>query len=192
MIAHRLIIAALPIALLGSAARAENLFNGAGWAAMSADHKASAVGDSLTILIYQQDEASKIAQNSSRKKTDVGGSFSAGSIGESADLDFGGGYTGRGEVRRGQRLIAQLTVTVQEILPNGDFAIGGEQWIKVNGETTRIGVRGKVRRSDISSGNAVLSSRIADAQINYDGRGYVSRSANPGLINRIFSFLGLG
>jgi flagellar L-ring protein precursor FlgH len=38
----------------------------------------------------------------------------------------------------------------------------------------------------------VLSSRIADAMINYDGRGFVSRSAKPGIVNRIFSFLGLG
>ena len=38
----------------------------------------------------------------------------------------------------------------------------------------------------------VLSSRIADAQINYDGKGFVSRSAKPGIVNRILSFLGIG
>jgi len=55
-----------------------------------------------------------------------------------------------------------------------------------------IGVRGRIRPYDISAENAVLSSRIADAQIDYDGKGFVSRSAKPGLLNRIFSFLGLG
>ena len=53
-------------------------------------------------------------------------------------------------------------------------------------------MRGRIRPADITSDNSVLSSRIADAQINYDGKGFVSRSAKPGVINRVFSFLGLG
>ena len=52
--------------------------------------------------------------------------------------------------------------------------------------------RGRIRPQDISPENAISSFRIADAQINYDGKGFVSRSAKPGLINRILSFLGLG
>lgn len=184
----------VPLALLGTspAALAEDLYKGESWASISADHKAMARGDALTVLIYQEAEASKLAQNSSRKKTDLGGSFGAGSIDEAAELEFGGGYSGRGEVRRSQRLVAQITVVVQDLLPNGDLIVAGEQWLRVNGETTRIEVRGRIRKADVTSHNTVLSSRIADAQINYDGRGFVSRSANPGLINRIFSFLGLG
>jgi flagellar L-ring protein precursor FlgH len=180
------------LACICAPAKADDLYQGESWASISADHKAMAVGDALTVLVYQEAEASKLAQNSSRKKTDVGGSISVGSIDESADLDFGGGYSGRGEVRRSQRLVAQITVSVEDRLPNGDLVVSGEQWLRVNGETTRIGVRGRVRRADISSHNTILSSRIAQAEINYDGRGFVSRSANPGVINRIFSFLGLG
>ncbi|MEO7680134.1 MAG: flagellar basal body L-ring protein FlgH, partial [Sphingomonas sp.] len=54
------------------------------------------------------------------------------------------------------------------------------------------GVRGRVRAADIGADNRVLSSRIADAQIDYDGKGFVSRSAKPGILNRVFRFLGLG
>lgn len=180
--------------LLGGAAAAEadDLYRGSNWPAMSADRRASVAGDALTVVIFQAAEASNTAQNNSRKKTELGGSISAGSIDESASLDFGGGYSGRGEVRRSERLVAQLTVVVQEVLPNGDFVIAGEQWMRVNGETTKIGVRGRIRSADVTSQNTVLSSRIADAQISYDGRGFVSRSAKPGIINRIFNVLGLG
>jgi flagellar L-ring protein precursor FlgH len=62
----------------------------------------------------------------------------------------------------------------------------------VNGETSNIGVRGRVRPADISSDNQVVSTRVADAQIDYDGHGFVSRSSKPGVINRVFRFLGLG
>ena len=37
-----------------------------------------------------------------------------------------------------------------------------------------------------------LEQFIAQAQIDYDGKGFVSRSAKPGIINRILSFLGIG
>jgi len=180
------------LALAAVPAKAENLYDRSNWSALSSDRRAAAAGDALTIVIFQAAEASNSAQNASRRSTNIGGSISAGSLDERAELDFGGAYTGRGEVRRSERLIAQITATVESVLPNGDLVVVGEQWMRVNGERTRIAVRGRVRTADITSENSVLSSRIADAQIDYDGRGFVSRSARPGLINRIFSFLGLG
>jgi flagellar L-ring protein precursor FlgH len=173
-------------------AAAQNLYRGDNWASMAADRRAASVGDSITVVIQQAAESSNSTSNASNKATNVGGSLRAGSIDESGQLSFGGGYTGKGEVRRSERLAAQLSVTVAEILPNGDYRITGEQRMHVNGENTTIAVRGRIRQADIRADNSVLSSRIADAEINYDGKGFVSRSAKPGIINRIFSFLGLG
>jgi flagellar L-ring protein precursor FlgH len=178
--------------LLPAAAQADDLYRGSNWASLSGDRKASQPGDILTVVIFQAAEATNSAQNSSRKKTDVAASLKAGGIDEGGSLEFGGGYSGRGEVRRSERLVTQITLTVREVLANGDLIVEGEQWMRINGETSRIGVRGRVRPADISAENSVLSSRIGDARISYDGRGFVSRSAKPGVINRIFSFLGLG
>lgn len=180
-------------ALLVSIAPAQtgNLYQGSPFAALSADQRASSPGDILTVVIFQAAEASNSAQNASRKSTDLSGSISAGSINESGELKFGGGYSGRGEVRRSERFISQIALTVRDVLPNGDLVIEGDQWLRINGERTRIGVRGRVRPADIRADNSVVSNRIAEAQINYDGRGFVSRSAKPGLISRLFSFLGL-
>jgi flagellar L-ring protein precursor FlgH len=61
----------------------------------------------------------------------------------------------------------------------------------VNGEKRDIEIRGRIRPIDISSDNTIISSRLANAEINYDGEGFATRSAKPGLLNRIFSFLGL-
>jgi flagellar L-ring protein precursor FlgH len=173
-------------------AAAQNLFHGDNWASMAGDRRASSVGDSITIVIQQAAASSNSTSNTSNKSSNVGGSLRAGHIDETGQLSLGGGYTGRGEVRRSETLAAQLSVTIAEILPNGDYRITGAQKMHVNGENTTIEVRGRVRQADIRPDNSVLSSRIADAEINYDGKGFVSRSAKPGLINRIFSFLGLG
>ncbi|MCH7861755.1 flagellar basal body L-ring protein FlgH [Sphingomonas sp. NPDC092331] len=184
--------AAATALLLAAPAAAQDLFKGGNWSAMAADRRASGVGDAITVVVQQAAEASNTTQNATRKSTDVSGGLNAGSISESGQLSFGGGYTGRGEVRRSERLVAQLSVTIEQVLPNGDYRIVGEQRLHVNGEKTLIAVRGRIRPEDIRSDNSVLSSRIADAQINYDGKGFVSRSARPGLLNRIFSLLGLG
>ena len=183
--------AALPL-LAAAPAAAQNLYADGNWPAMAADRRASQVGDTITVVIQQSSEASNSTQNSSRKSTDVGGGFRAGPIDESGQISFGGGYTGRGEIRRSERMVAQLSVTIEEVLPNGDFRILGRQVMHVNGEDTIILVRGRIRAADIRSDNSVLSSRIADAEIDYNGKGFVSRSAKPGLLNRIFSFLGIG
>lgn len=172
-------------------AAAQDLYAGGNWPAMASDRRATAVGDTIAVVIAQSAESSNSTQNTSRKGSELSGSLRAGSIDESGALSLGGGYSGEGQVRRSERMVAQLSVTIQEVLPNGDLRILGEQRMNVNGENTLIAVRGRIRPEDIRRDNSVLSSRIADAQIDYNGKGFVSRSAKPGLINRLFSFLGL-
>jgi len=179
------------LSLFSGAAGADNLYTGTNFSSMSSDRRASQVGDVLTVVIFQSAQSSTEAQNSSRKATDLSGSISGGHLSETGELSFGGGYTGHGEVVRSEKLVTQITLTVLQVLPNGDLLIGGEQLLNVNGERTRIGVRGRIRVADIGPDNSILSNRIADAQIDYNGRGFVSRSAKPGLITRIFRFLGL-
>lgn len=178
--------------MFAAPANADNLYRPGEWPALSSDRRASQAGDIVTVIVVQAAESSTTMQNSSRRATDLGGSISAGSISESGDIRFGGGYSGKGEVRRSERFLTQLTVTVAEVLPNGDLAIFGKQNLQINGEQTMVSVRGRIRTADLDGDNRVASNRIAEAQIDYKGRGFVTRSAKPGLLNLIFNFLGLG
>jgi len=171
---------------------AEQLFRGDSWSAVASDRKAAGVGDAVTVVILEATRASSRLENNSSRKSQTGGGLQVGGIDESASLQFGGSYSGRGEVVRAEQFVAQMTATVIERTGNGDLLIEGRQNLLINGEQTSIGVRGRIRPQDISPENLVPSSRIAEAQIDYDGKGFVSRSAKPGLLNRIFSFLGIG
>jgi flagellar L-ring protein precursor FlgH len=173
-------------------ADAEDLFRRGNWSAMSSDRRASAVGVAITIVIYQAVDSSNVNDQGSRKSTNAAAGLRAGHIAESGNIDFGGSYAGHGEARRSERLVAQLSVSIESILPNGDFVVVGRQEMRVGGDRTRIAVRGRIRPEDIASDNRVLSSRIVDAEIDYDGKGFVSRSAKPGIVNRLFGLLGLG
>jgi len=187
----RILLGALPL-LVASASHGENLYKPSGWSAMSADRRAGQVGDALTVLVVQNAQSTSVAKTDSSRNTTLGGGLNIGSINESGSFKLGGGYSGGGEVRRSESFVTQITVTVEQVLPNGDMIVSGHQAMRVNGEDSDIGVRGRVRAADIAADNSVASNRLADAQINYDGRGFVSRSAKPGLINRIFRGLGLG
>jgi len=184
-----LAIAALSLA---TPAWAEDLYDAQAFAAIAGDQQARAIGDVLTIVVYQSAEARNAAQNASRTRRDFEGAISGGAIDESGSLSLNGGYTGQGEVRRSESFVTQISVTVQNVLDNGDLLVAGEQSMHINGETTLVRVQGRVRPADIMHGNQVLSPRLADARISYDGRGFVSRNARPNIVHRIFSLLGLG
>jgi flagellar L-ring protein precursor FlgH len=172
-------------------AHSENLFSDPQWASLASDRRAARVGDILTVVVYQTAEARNAAQNDGAKDRTFQGSITGGAIEETADLSLDGQYRGRGETRRSESFVTQISVRVESVLENGDYGVAGEQVMNVNGEETTIRVRGRVRPADISRGNQVLSTRIADAEIDYDGRGFVSRNARPGLVHRLFSLLGL-
>lgn len=185
----------VPLAVLLAAAApalADQLYRGDRWAGVASDNRAQQVGDVVMVLIAESASATNRVRNTSSKDTKLGGGLSVAGVNENGSLGLRGSYAGSGEVERTDRFVARMAAQVTAVLPNGDLVIEGRQNLFINGERRDIAVRGRLRPLDISSDNAVASSRLAAAQINYDGKGWVSRSAKPGLINRVFSFLGLG
>jgi len=191
MTARTIIFALTTAALAAPMARADDLFHAQPWANVASDQRASHVGDIITVVVYQNAEARNGAQNTARRTSSIAGAVRGGSTDESGELSLNGAYSGQGQVSRSESFVTQISVAIETVLPNGDFAIGGQQLLHVNGEDTIIRIRGRVRPTDITGDNRVLSTRIADAQINYDGRGFVSRNARPGILQRLFGLLGL-
>ncbi|MBX9645238.1 MAG: flagellar basal body L-ring protein FlgH [Novosphingobium sp.] len=177
--------------MLASPAAADDLYLSGQPASLAADRRASQLGDTVTVVIVQSAEASSTVRNVSRRSNSLSGSASVGSINESADFGLGSNFDGQGQATRSERFVTQMTARVSQILPNGDLEITGKQQLKINGESTTVEVRGIVRAIDIDAENRVPSNRIADAQINYKGKGFVSRSAKQGLLGQLFTLFGL-
>lgn len=174
------------------ATMAEQLYSRDNWANLASDNKAKEVGDIVTVVIFESASATNRVGTRSAKDTSLDGSISTDGLNETLSFGIGGSYRGLGETERSDRFVASMAAQIEDVLPNGDFVIAGSQNLLVNGERRDIKVRGQVRAIDILPDNTVASSRLANAMINYDGKGYVTRSAKPGLLNRIFSFLGIG
>ncbi|MFM2411380.1 MAG: hypothetical protein RL481_2208 [Pseudomonadota bacterium] len=184
--------AGLLLLLTASPLCAEDLFKADNWPALAADRKASQVGDILTLMVVENNQASNSVSKGGRKRNSI-------DIGVETSLDFeegvsgtvGGSYEGQGQNARTDRMVARLSVTVVEVYPNGDMRVSGLQRLKINGESTIISIQGRVRPGDVAADNSVQSWRLADAVIDYDGKGFATRSAKPGVLTKIISWLGL-
>ncbi|MGJ7502490.1 flagellar basal body L-ring protein FlgH [Variovorax sp. ZT5P49] len=178
--------AAVPVA-------AESLYQEGSFRPLTADNKAFRVGDSLTIQVFENSSASTSANTGTRRGNDITGSVThtgnkvVGQLGIGVTGEFDGG----GRTQRANKLLATLTVTVQQVLANGELRVAGEQLLTVNDELQKVNLEGRVRPQDISDGNVVLSTRLADARITYVGEGDVSDRARRSGWRRILDWLGL-
>jgi flagellar L-ring protein precursor FlgH len=172
--AHRRLqaIVLLSACLIASNPRAESLYQEHSFRPLIGDVKAYRVGDLLTVQVFENSSATTSAETGTRR----GNSLSAGVSNRNGvlgktDVGISGEFDGGGRTQRANRLLATLTVSVREVLPNGDLRIGGEQVLTVNAEPQKVNLEGRVRPSDVSDGNVVLSTRLADAKISYVGEG---------------------
>jgi flagellar L-ring protein precursor FlgH len=179
------------IAVAPSVLHAENLYSPGSFSALASDRRAQAVGDSLTIVIHENATATNTAQNSSAKNMSVSGQVATRANTQSAQLGLTGSFDGSGQTGRTGKMVAQLSVVVDRVLPNGDLHVSGAQSLNINGERTNIKLAGRVRPADISNTNSVLSTNLAEAVIDYDGKGFVANGSKPGVVARVFGWLGL-
>lgn len=87
--------------------------------------------------------------------------------------------------RRGN-FTAALTVRVVEIEPGGILHISGSKQVSLEGRKQAITLTGVIRPDDVVAGNAVLSTRIAEAQIVYEGK---KISPKSGIFGKILGLL---
>jgi flagellar L-ring protein precursor FlgH len=186
-----ILAAAVLAASASGAASAADLFKAGSWPALAADPKAAVVGDSLTVVVIESASASNSTLNGSKKGTRLSGQVAYGSNAEAAALALSGDSEGGGQTGRSGRMVAQIGVVVEEVLPNGDLRVSGKHTLKINGEITHIRLRGRIRPMDIAGDNSIISNRLAEAEIEYDGSGFLTRSARPGIVGQIFNLLGL-
>ena len=98
-------------------------------------------------------------------------------------------FTGTGSTARTERLTATVPALVRKVLPNGNLFIEGHRVILVNSEEHHFYISGVVRPIDIDQENSVKSSMIADAEIEFTGRGILSENQEQGWAAKYLSWL---
>lgn len=186
-------VAALMLPLvLATASHARSLYEEGTFRSLTADHKAFRVGDVLTVQVFENSSASATADTGTRRRNNLQAELAHGArrVGET-NAAVHGDFDGGGRTVRSNRVLITLSVTVQEALPNGDLRVAGEQFLVINDEQQRVTLEGRVRPQDVSEGNVVHSTRLADARITYSGEGEVSQRQQRAWWRKLIDWAGL-
>jgi flagellar L-ring protein precursor FlgH len=172
---------------------ARSMFDETNYRSLVSETKAVHVGDVLTVVIQEAASATSSADLHAERAFSISGRAASSNSAQphTASAGYDSASDGTGRTERTGRLLAQISVRVTDVNENGDLQVSGEQRLQINRESQLITLTGVVRPRDIGENNTVLSSRIANAYIKFDGNGFVARQSRPGWIAWLLSFLGL-
>ncbi len=169
------------------------------------DQRARLVGDMLTIILNESTDASKTAETDFTK-TNTTTVTNPTILGSSPEFDLPGvvplastkknnlssslssnhAFDGEAESVQSNALTGEITVTVAEVLPNGNLVVQGEKILTLNQGHEHIRFSGIVRAADIDANNSVASPRVANARIIYAGEGALADSNAVGWLAKFF------
>lgn len=166
---------------------------GFGAQALFEDRRPRFIGDILTILVSENINASK---NSAADASRSGSA--AATLGVIPKI-FGGLLGGLDAEASGKNIMSAkgganskntfngvITVTVVEVLSNGNLLVSGEKQMLINQGTEFIRFSGVVNPRTVSANNTVPSTQIADARIEYSAKGYIDEAQTMGWLQRLF------
>lgn len=160
------------------------------------DVTARRVGDIITVTLSENTNASKSAGTTTSKETGVdvqpitglgGNALNIGKQSIQLGLNASNDFSGDAQANQSNSLNGSISVTVVDVLANQNLVIRGEKWLTLNHGDEYIRLTGIIRASDISPENEILSTRIANARIQYSGTGSFARSQEKGWLTKFFS-----
>ena len=160
-----------------------------------ADQRARLAGDILTINVVEDANAERAARTDLSRDSGVDMSISSFPgliklLGDNVlddkllDGRTKSDFLGRGDTSRSDHMRATVPAMVKKVLPNGNLFIEGHRVILVNEEEHHFYVSGVIRPVDILDDNSIDSARIADAEIEFTGRGVITDKQSPGWLTR--------
>ncbi|KHK93725.1 flagellar L-ring protein FlgH [Novosphingobium malaysiense] len=186
----------LPLAQpVQSQAATGGIFNvSAGYAPLYTGTRAARVGDPVTILLIESTTAAK-SVNSKNSKS--GGASilppTAGPLSflnpDALKASSNSSFNGGGNAAQTSTLASTLSVTIAEVRPNGTALVRGEKQMMLSQGDEWVRFSGIIRLADIDQENTIPSTRVADAHIEYSGKGALMRSSKQGWLGRFFNLI---
>ena len=169
---------------------------------MYRDEVAVQEGDILLIVVSEAASARTGSNRERDKEIEVGGS--SGQHDDDATFVnsllswiplFGATFRGNSSsssdrtADMSEALNTRMSVTVEEVAPNGILNLRGEREIKLDDEIKTMRFRGVARSRDVKTDNTIPSDRIANAEIHYESKLGQQEGKPRGLIGRGFVYV---
>jgi flagellar L-ring protein precursor FlgH len=155
-------------------------------ASLSADYKAMAVGDLITITVVQDVTSSNAGAVSTARTfnansgiTSLPGKLKVGGVTNLLGLNSAENLSGKSQASSATKVTTTLAGRVVAVLASGNLVVEAERVIHMSNEKQTIVVRGVVRRGDIGPNNTVASNAISDLELDIKGKGVISDGVRP-------------
>jgi flagellar L-ring protein precursor FlgH len=160
------------------------------------DRRARNVGDTLTVILNETTSAAKNSNMAAQRKATINSEFTPGAatlpkgwytgINQIANFDGTGEIKseGSGASAANNTFAGTITVTVIEVLSNGNLVVAGEKQVAISNEEEIIRFGGVVNPNTLVF-NRVNSQEVADARIEYRGRGATDDTQGVGWFTRL-------
>ncbi|MBN8757266.1 MULTISPECIES: flagellar basal body L-ring protein FlgH [Variovorax] len=167
--------------------------DGPGANALFEDRRPRNIGDILTIVINEKVNATKNSGANASRAGNTTSVFAAipkliGGLLDGQDTKLSGtnSLTAKGGANANNTFSGVITVTVVDVMGNGNLLVSGEKQMGINQGTEYIRFSGVVNPRTVSGNNTVPSTLVADARIEYSAKGYIDEAQTMGWMQRIF------
>lgn len=150
------------------------------------DTSARHVGDLITVVVRENTDVDNRDQRASDKNSQGSFLFDTSETNEvNYSSNSGRSFNGSSQYSVEQEVSDRITVTVLDVLPNGNLVVGGKRTRLLSGEKRTLVVSGVVRPIDVRPDNTVLSEYISNFSVCYQGRGPESHFVHQGWLSRM-------
>ena len=160
---------------------------------MFEDRRARQPGDMLPIVLAVKLVASQRSNSTIDRKGAGSAKFGAlpflkgdklGKLG--LDASTSNSFEGKGTSGNENQFAGTITVTVVEVLPNGNLVVSGEKQVGINQGVETLKFAGVVDPLTIMPGNTVSSRQVADARMQVRDAGDIDKVQTTGWLTRFF------
>jgi flagellar L-ring protein precursor FlgH len=169
------------------------IFQSASYRPMLEDRRARLVGDIMTIAINERTSAGKSTSSSASKEGSASASVTsllsvpASTLGKlGVDAANERSYEESGAASLSNTFAGTITVTVVDVLANGNLVVSGEKQIAFDKGVEYVRFSGVVNPVTIGAGNVVSSTQVADARVEYRTSSRIDRAELMSQIVRFF------
>jgi flagellar L-ring protein precursor FlgH len=163
----------------------------------ASDYKAMRLHDTIIIQVVQQTTAAASGTTNTQRAYDTSSAITAlpgrlkvSGVNPLYAANSATKLQGQGQISSASTLRTSLAGQVIAVLVNGNLVVEAQREVLLNHERETAIVRGVVRPGDIGPNNTVLSTSLADLEVELKGKGVISDATRrPNLLARTLEWL---
>lgn len=161
---------------------------------LAADLRARNVDDIVTIVVAESANAVSTGESKTSRASAAQTNITqllkptnpTGALANLVNLGSSQSLNGQGTTSRTTTLTTTISARVTHVLVNGNLVVEGTRNLNINSENQVITIRGVVRPTDLDTTNSVVSARLAQMEIQVNGKGVVNDAVRrPNFLYRL-------